>query len=181
MPVHSINDRPILEVMDYQHLTKDRSLGSVEIHVNEFAVSTSDKRTPFASNGVHARSDGIRIDGKNTVKGQLHFDVEFCPAVNLKGGVSFHSQDAGPLAADGSASALSPISPTSEEVTANQDESSGIELSREEMLATRKSRSPGSASRGVCAHSAALFPLLASALLVIQVRPPRGKRVATSC
>lgn len=127
--------------MDYQHLTKDRSLGSVEIHVNEFAVSTSDKRTPYASNGVHARSDGIRIDGKNTVKGQLHFDVEFCPAVNLKGGVSFHSKDAGPLAADGSSSALSlasPTSPAGDQVTANQDESSGVELSREKLLATRK-------------------------------------------
>lgn len=111
---------------------EDRSLGSVEVHINQLAVATEDKRTPFASTGIKNKQDGIRLDGKNAVKGTLYYDVEFCPAVNLKGGVSFESKEAGPLGVDGSAGSAAI---DGEEVTANQDVASGVEMSREDLLA----------------------------------------------
>ncbi|KAF5384758.1 hypothetical protein D9757_006278 [Collybiopsis confluens] len=89
IPVHSLKETLLLECMDYQHLTKDRSLGSVELHVEELAAEHNDIEFPYKSTGVKDATDPIRLDKGGGYKGTLHFKAEFVPALKLKGGVQF--------------------------------------------------------------------------------------------
>lgn len=89
-PVHSLRETLLLEVMDYQHLTKDRSLGTVEIKVNELAREKAndedgDSHSFFESTGKKDKSEPIRLDRGNQYKGQLHYLAEFLPAFALQG------------------------------------------------------------------------------------------------
>ncbi|GLB36472.1 putative tricalbin [Lyophyllum shimeji] len=90
IPVHSLREHLLLECMDYQHLTRDRSLGSVELLVNDLAKESADPRYPFESLGQRDAVDPIRLDKGNVYKGQLHYKAEFIPALALNG-VSFDS------------------------------------------------------------------------------------------
>ncbi|KAG2155499.1 C2 domain-containing protein [Suillus clintonianus] len=84
IPVHSLRESMLMEVMDYQHLTKDRSLGSVELHVSDLArESSADSQYRYESTGDREVAEPIKIDG-NTSKGHLHFRAEFVSALNLK-------------------------------------------------------------------------------------------------
>ncbi|KAF9023422.1 tricalbin [Hymenopellis radicata] len=85
IPVHSLKETMLLECMDYQHLTKDRSLGSVELRVSELASENDDPKFPFKSTGVKEATDPLRLDKDGTFKGQLHYRAEFVPAMKLKG------------------------------------------------------------------------------------------------
>ncbi|KAG9314629.1 C2 domain-containing protein [Chiua virens] len=85
IPVHSLRESMLMEVMDYQHLTKDRSLGSVELHVNDLArESSTDPQFRYISTGRKEDVQPIRLDGQSTSKGHLHFVAEFIPALALK-------------------------------------------------------------------------------------------------
>ncbi|KAI9462339.1 tricalbin [Lactarius psammicola] len=87
-PVHSPKEILLLEVMDYQNLTKDRSLGIVELKVGELARETKDAGDPrfsFESTGKVEKSEPIRLDQGNQYKGQLHYVAEFLPAFALQG------------------------------------------------------------------------------------------------
>ena len=75
----------LLEVMDYQHLTKDRSLGTVELKVADLAQESDDPRFHYSSLGKKEVVDPIRLDRGNSYKGQLHYVAEFVPAIALKG------------------------------------------------------------------------------------------------
>ncbi|KDE05686.1 hypothetical protein MVLG_03920 [Microbotryum lychnidis-dioicae p1A1 Lamole] len=88
--VHSKKDTFVIECMDYQHLTKDRSLGVTELNVSDLLTEGHDDQVnkPWVSTGKHSRKDGLRIDGKKTVKGSVEYDVEFFPCAHLKN-VSF--------------------------------------------------------------------------------------------
>ena len=89
-PVHSLRETLLLEVMDYQNLTKDRSLGTVELKVSELAreivkgAGDSDPRFSFESMGKMDKSEPIRLDRGNQYKGQLQYSVEFLPAFALQ-------------------------------------------------------------------------------------------------
>lgn len=73
-----------MEIMDYQHLTEDRSLGLVELHVSDLACeSPADSQYRYESTGAREVAEPIKIDG-NTCKGHLHYRVEFVLALNLK-------------------------------------------------------------------------------------------------
>lgn len=94
-PVHSLKETLLLEVMDYQNLTKDRSLGTVELKVGELARETKDAGDPrfsFESTGKVEKAEPIRLDQGNQYKGQLHYVAEFLPGFALQG-LKF---DAGP-------------------------------------------------------------------------------------
>ncbi|KAI0067953.1 tricalbin [Artomyces pyxidatus] len=88
-PVHSLKETMLLELMDYQHLTKDRSLGTCELKVRDLAVEvpkdSGDPRFRFVSTGKKEVAEPIRLDRGNTYKGQLHYVAEFIPAIALKG------------------------------------------------------------------------------------------------
>ncbi|KAF7306591.1 hypothetical protein MIND_00450400 [Mycena indigotica] len=85
IPVHSLKETMLLECMDYQHLTKDRSLGNVELRVSELAKESSDRQYPFESTGRKTAIDPIRLDKSNAHKGQLHYSAEFIPTLALEG------------------------------------------------------------------------------------------------
>lgn len=91
VPVHSLREILYLECMDYQHLTKDRSLGSVELPVAGLAAQSDDERMPYVGTGKRDAADPIRLD-KGQFKGELHYTAEFIPAIALRG-VSFKSGD----------------------------------------------------------------------------------------
>ncbi|CAE6474512.1 unnamed protein product, partial [Rhizoctonia solani] len=91
VPVHSLRETLYLECMDYQHLTKDRSLGFVELSVAGLARQTEDERVPYEGTGKRDVADPIRL-GKGQTKGELHYTAEFIPALALQG-VSFRSVD----------------------------------------------------------------------------------------
>ncbi|KAF8559381.1 tricalbin [Imleria badia] len=85
IPVHSLRESMFMEVMDYQHMTKDRSLGSVELRVQELAQeSSTDPQFRHESTGRKEVVQPIQLDGENTFKGQLHFVAEFIPTLALK-------------------------------------------------------------------------------------------------
>ncbi|KZO90442.1 hypothetical protein CALVIDRAFT_542695 [Calocera viscosa TUFC12733] len=85
VPVHQLRESLLLELMDYQNLTKDRSLGSVELKLSDLAAVGGDSRIPYVSKGKREKADAIRLDkGHNMFKGQLHYVAEFLPGVHLK-------------------------------------------------------------------------------------------------
>ncbi|KAF7339989.1 hypothetical protein MVEN_01916600 [Mycena venus] len=90
IPVHSLKEMMILECMDYQHLTKDRSLGTVELRVSDLAREGTDHMYPFESIGKKTGADPIRLDKGNAYKGQLYYTAEFIPTLALEG-VKFDS------------------------------------------------------------------------------------------
>ncbi|RXW22896.1 hypothetical protein EST38_g2942 [Candolleomyces aberdarensis] len=83
IPVHSARESLMLECMDYQHLTKDRSLGSTELHVSDLVTETSDPRYPYESSGASDNIEPLRLD-KGSTKGNLHYQAVFIPAMKLK-------------------------------------------------------------------------------------------------
>ncbi|KZW02621.1 tricalbin [Exidia glandulosa HHB12029] len=89
VPVHHLKEILILEAMDYQHLTKDRSLGIVELRVQDLAQESGDIKYPYSSTGKQEQSAPIKVEG-GAFKGALHFSAEFVPAMHLKG-VKFQS------------------------------------------------------------------------------------------
>lgn len=74
----------LLECMDYQHVTRDRSLGWCELKVADLAKASEDPRYPYESVGVVERQDPLHLD-KNIFKGHLHYVAQFVPALALKG------------------------------------------------------------------------------------------------
>ncbi|KAF9229629.1 tricalbin [Gyrodon lividus] len=85
IPVHSLRESMFMEVMDYQNLTKDRSLGSVELHVSDLArESSANPQFRFESTTKKEAADPIKLDGSHTYKGQLHYVAEFVPTLALK-------------------------------------------------------------------------------------------------
>ncbi|KAG8962436.1 hypothetical protein FRC03_004243 [Tulasnella sp. 419] len=92
VPVHSLREVMLLNIMDYQNLTKDRSLGTVELKVADLAKEDPEtKEYPFASTGRQQRKERVELD-KGTYKGTLEFEAEFVPSLNLKG-LEFHEKN----------------------------------------------------------------------------------------
>lgn len=90
VPVHSLKDKVTIELMDYQNIGKDRSLGSVTFNVADMAVADPENAAfPYKSTGHSSLSERIFLGKNNQFKGILNFDVDFNPAVSLRGGVSF--------------------------------------------------------------------------------------------
>lgn len=80
--MHDKRDTFVIEVMDYQHMSKDRSLGVSELSVSDLLQEGTDKKNkPWVSTGKRSRSDPLRIDGKQVVKGRIDYDVEFCGSI----------------------------------------------------------------------------------------------------
>ncbi|WFC98600.1 hypothetical protein MYAM1_001330 [Malassezia yamatoensis] len=84
-PVHSTSELVRLEVMDYQTSTADRSLGFVDLPVNEFSTdSVNDPAYPYAGTGRMTKREKLK-QPNGSVKGEIDFDVEFIPAMHISG------------------------------------------------------------------------------------------------
>ncbi|KAF9452575.1 transmembrane protein [Macrolepiota fuliginosa MF-IS2] len=84
IPVHSLKDIFLLECMDYQHLTRDRSLGTVELPIGELAKESDNPEYPYMSAGIRSFENPIRLDRGEGYKGTLTYTAEFVPALALK-------------------------------------------------------------------------------------------------
>ncbi|KAF8640747.1 hypothetical protein AX17_000398 [Amanita inopinata Kibby_2008] len=82
--MHSLKETLLMECMDYQNLTKDRLLGSVELHVSELAKASEDQRFPYESTGTKISADKILVD-HDSYKGVMHYTATFISALHIKG------------------------------------------------------------------------------------------------
>ena len=82
VPMHSVNERLILEVMDTEELGKDRSLGLTELRASDFIHESAE-----GGYEVHDKkalmSDDLRMSGKGSPKGKLNYTVAFYPTLNV--------------------------------------------------------------------------------------------------
>jgi Ca2+-dependent lipid-binding protein len=92
VPVHHLKISYILELMDYQNIGKDRSLGFVDLKLSDYIEETGDQAYPYRSKGPQTLAEKIRLDKANHYKGTLHFEMDFKPAMSLRGGVSFEAK-----------------------------------------------------------------------------------------
>lgn len=86
VPIHSLKDVFRLEVMDYQHLTKDRSLGHMDLETIKLVESiTEGGLKSYKSTGKHQFSQYLKQEGKKaTFKGRLDFTAEFYACQQIK-------------------------------------------------------------------------------------------------
>ncbi|MCJ1292500.1 hypothetical protein MMC34_004051 [Xylographa carneopallida] len=82
VPVHSPRERLVLEVMDYQNMTKDRSLGLTEISAADY-IKEGDNGEYEVHNHRRDRSEPLRMYGGGPPKGTLNFTVAFYPTLNV--------------------------------------------------------------------------------------------------
>ncbi|MCJ1391843.1 hypothetical protein MMC18_004710 [Xylographa bjoerkii] len=82
VPVHSPRERLVLEVMDYQNMTKDRSLGLTEISAADY-IKEGDNGEYEVHNHRRDRSEPLRMYGGGPPKGTLNFTVAFYPTLNI--------------------------------------------------------------------------------------------------
>ncbi|KAJ9107888.1 hypothetical protein QFC19_002631 [Naganishia cerealis] len=92
-PVHSLQERLTLEVMDYQTINRDRSLGKVELLVSEYVTQAE---SGYTSMGTLDKVAPIQLGHGQGVKGRLFFEANFVPCVRLKGGAKFPPISNGP-------------------------------------------------------------------------------------
>lgn len=93
VPVHSLKEKVTIELMDYEKIGKDRSLGTVTLNVAETATENPDNQAyPYQPTGRMSMSERIFLGKNNQYKGTLNFDVDFNPAMSLRGGVSFDAK-----------------------------------------------------------------------------------------
>ncbi|KAI0724221.1 tricalbin [Cerioporus squamosus] len=111
IPVHSLKETMLLECMDYQHLTKDRSLGYTELKVSDLAVPNAAESGEFLyqSTGKREAEEPLRL-GNGAFKGKLHYVAEFVPAYAVRG-IRF---DSGPSELEQAAERTGATSPNSD-------------------------------------------------------------------
>lgn len=79
LPVRTAKTKAILEVMDYQARTKDRSLGQIELDVG--ALITQDSDGAYLEYSEHSPRTSSFV-GKDA-KGTLQYSISFHPALNV--------------------------------------------------------------------------------------------------
>ncbi|KAL8286655.1 hypothetical protein RQP46_004183 [Phenoliferia psychrophenolica] len=82
--LHSPEDKYLIEVMDYEHSGKDRSLGIAEFVVNNLVAPSGNVSAPWVSTGKKSRTDSLRLPGRKSFKGSVDYEVEFFPCARLQ-------------------------------------------------------------------------------------------------
>lgn len=82
VPVRAPRERIVLEVMDYQKIGKDRSLGFVELSAAEW-VQKGENGDYEPHDNRRQRSEPLRMHSNSHPKGKLNFTVAFYPALNI--------------------------------------------------------------------------------------------------
>ncbi|KAK0546129.1 Tricalbin-2 [Tilletia horrida] len=82
--VHNLREKITVEVMDYQNTGKDRSLGTIEVELASLAKkSEAGSNLPYESTGRQTIRARLNL-GRGVYKGELLFDAQFLPGVQLK-------------------------------------------------------------------------------------------------
>jgi hypothetical protein len=165
--VHSKKDTFVVEVMDYQHMTKDRSLGVTDLAVSDLLAEGPDKKNkPWVSTGKQVLKAPLKTDGKSSIKGSIEYEVEFCmsrrrcchlrecrahlsrvvvPCAHLKN-VSFHEPTPDVIAEDDESSLEGSVNPgvngsgpgsTEKPAVKEDNPDEGITIPRAELIKTR--------------------------------------------
>ncbi|MCJ1309428.1 hypothetical protein MMC25_003087 [Agyrium rufum] len=82
VPMHSSRERLTLEVMDYQNIGKDRSLGLVELNASDF-ISEADDGTYKVHDHKTLVSAPLRMNGVGAAKGKLNYTAAFYPTLSI--------------------------------------------------------------------------------------------------
>ena len=82
VPVHAPRERIVLEVMDYQKVGKDRSLGFVELPAADY-VHKDDNGEYEPDDHKRQRSEPLRMHSNGHPKGKLNFTAAFYPTLNI--------------------------------------------------------------------------------------------------
>jgi len=82
IPVHSAKEKLSLEVMDQESMGKDRSLGAVELSLEEF-IQQDSQGLFQVHDEKRNRSEGLYLGKKSTPKGTLNFTAAFYPCLNV--------------------------------------------------------------------------------------------------
>ncbi|KAF2263568.1 tricalbin [Lojkania enalia] len=78
VPIHTVREKLTLEVMDEEHLGKDRSLGHVELSASDY-VKQDENGEYLVNEQKQVRSDGLRMGTNSQPKGTLNYTVSFYP------------------------------------------------------------------------------------------------------
>ncbi|CAD6931920.1 unnamed protein product [Tilletia laevis] len=82
--VHNLREKITVEVLDYQNSGKDRSIGTIEVELATLAKKSEPGSTlPFESTGRQTIRARLNL-GRGIYKGELLFDCQFLPGVQLK-------------------------------------------------------------------------------------------------
>lgn len=72
--------------MDYQHNSKDRTLGQCRLDMKDLVGEGSDKKEePFVSLGAISRTEALQQDGGRAKKGSVIFEAKFYPTIPIRG------------------------------------------------------------------------------------------------
>lgn len=82
IPVHSAREKLAVEVMDFEKMGKDRSLGLIEIPASDY-ISQDETGEYLVHDKKAPREDGLRMHGKGVPKGLLDYTVAFYPTLNV--------------------------------------------------------------------------------------------------
>jgi Ca2+-dependent lipid-binding protein len=82
VPIHTPQERLILEVMDEEKLGKDRSLGLVQIAAADY-LKDADEGGYLVHDTKTVQSEGLRMGGAGEAKGTVQFTVSFYPTLNV--------------------------------------------------------------------------------------------------
>ena len=80
VPVHSPRERLTLEVMDYQNIGKDRSLGLIELAAADY-IHEGDNGE-YVVHDKNQLAEGLRMNGRGQAKGTLNFTAAFYPTIS---------------------------------------------------------------------------------------------------
>jgi len=82
VPMHTLTERLVLEVMDEERLGKDRSLGLVQIPASDY-IKEADEGGYEVHDKKDQLSSGLRMGGVGEAKGTINYTVSFYPTLNV--------------------------------------------------------------------------------------------------
>ncbi|KAI7968649.1 hypothetical protein EIK77_002242 [Talaromyces pinophilus] len=82
VPVHNVREKLTLEVMDEENLSKDRSLGEVEIALSDYVHEDENGEYEVDEEKQDIKG-GLRMNGRGAAKGFLNYNIAFYPTLNV--------------------------------------------------------------------------------------------------
>jgi Ca2+-dependent lipid-binding protein len=80
VPVHTTREKLMLEVMDEEHLGKDRSLGHIELSASDYMHQDENGEYEVYEQR-EAKGEGLRLGARSQPKGVLNFTCSFYPTL----------------------------------------------------------------------------------------------------
>ncbi|KAH7121139.1 C2 domain-containing protein [Dendryphion nanum] len=82
VPMHSTREKLTLEVMDEEHLGKDRSLGHIELSASDF-INQDENGEYAVYEQKQTVAGGLKLGGRAQIKGTLNYTCSFYPTYSV--------------------------------------------------------------------------------------------------